>query len=268
MKKLQPIGIFDSGIGGLTVAKAINTLLPNESIIYFGDTAHSPYGNQSAAAIRHYATKISETLLAQKCKLIVIACNSASAAAFAEVQHVVQDQAQVLNVIDPVIDHLTTNYANKSIGLIGTKQTIKSAAYATRLAARAPSIKLASLATPLLAPIIEEGFADSNAAQEILTHYLSDPKFADISALILGCTHYPLIKSQINEFFKNKIEVLDSATLIAQHVRATLQQNDLLNEFAETFATFYVSHDSQFFNQTAQRFFPGDIKLETYPLWD
>src|SRR4029079_3105222 len=108
LKADQPIGIFDSGIGGLTVAKAIHQRLPQESIIYFGDTAHSPWGNQSSAAIQYYATRISETLLEQKCKAIVIACNSASAAAFDAVKHVVQNHALLFNVIDPVISHLTS----------------------------------------------------------------------------------------------------------------------------------------------------------------
>src|SRR5258708_4490454 len=125
LRSEQPIGVFDSGIGGLTVASAIHKHLPQESIIYFGDTAHSPWGSQSASAIQHYATRISETLLEQNCKAIVIACNSASAAAFEAVKHVVQDHALLFNVIDPVIAHLTANHQNQNVGLIGTKQTIK-----------------------------------------------------------------------------------------------------------------------------------------------
>jgi glutamate racemase len=264
----QPIGIFDSGIGGLTVAKAIHKQLPDETLIYFGDTAHTPWGNQSANAIQHYATKISQTLLDQNCKIIVIACNTASAAAFEQVKDLVGDKALLFNVIDPVIDHLVEKHQNQTIGLIGTKQTIKSQAYKTRLEARSPGIILNSLATPLLAPLIEEGFSNSDTAQEVIDHYLTNPILDDISALILGCTHYPLIKQQVSKFFGSKVEVLDSAQLIANVIAKELDNQGLRNNSGHSSKTFYVSHDSEFFNHTAQKFFPGDIKLQTYPLWD
>jgi glutamate racemase len=268
LKAEQPIGIFDSGIGGLTVAWAIHQQLPQENLIYFGDTAHMPWGNQSATAIQHYATKISQTLLEQNCKVIVIACNTASAAAFEAVQELVGNKAILFNVIDPVITHLANNYQNQNIGLIGTKQTIKSQAYATRLNKQASSIKLNSLATPLLAPLIEEGLSNSNAAQEMISHYLNHPSLESISALILGCTHYPLIKQRVTEFFKDKVEVIDSAQLISSEIARELKLRNLRNSNDKVSKTFYVSHDSDFFNQTAQQFFPGDIKLQTYPLWD
>jgi glutamate racemase len=197
LKAEQPIGIFDSGIGGLTVAKAIHQRLPQESIIYFGDTAHTPWGNQSATAIQHYATRISQTLLDHNCKIIVIACNTASAAALEAVQRIVRDRALLFNVIDPVIDHLSKFHQGQTVGLIGTKQTIKSEAYLNRLSRQAANIQLQSLATPLLAPLIEEGFSNTTSAQEIIDHYLQHPSLANITALILGCTHYPLIKQQV-----------------------------------------------------------------------
>lgn len=268
LKSEQPIGVFDSGIGGLTVARAIHQQLPQESIIYFGDTAHSPWGNQSSAAIQHYATRISETLLERKCKAIVIACNTASAAAFEAIQHVVQDHALLFNVIDPVIAHIASKHQNKTIGLIGTKQTIRSEAYKNRLSQQTSLVTLKSLATPLLVPLIEEGFCDAQPTQDIIKHYLSKSCFEDISALILGCTHYPLIKSQIVDFFQNKIEVIDSAQLIANVLEQELEAHGLRNKSVVPKMTFYVSHDSEFFNNTAQQFFPGEIKLETYPLWD
>lgn len=268
MLATQPIGIFDSGIGGLTVAKAINQHLPNESIIYFGDTAHTPWGSQSATAIQHYATRISETLLEQNCKVIVVACNTASAAAYDAVKHVVQDHALLFNVIDPVVAHITKKHQNKTIGLIGTKQTIRSEAYAHRISKQGYNIQLRSLATPVLVPLIEEGLSETPAAQEIIAHYLNNPLLQEISALILGCTHYPLIKSQVNAFFNNNIEVLDSAELISAVIAEELTARDLHNTQANNSLTFYVSHDSEFFNQTAQRFFPGNIKLQTYPLWE
>lgn len=268
MLATQPIGIFDSGIGGLTVASAIHQQLPNESIIYFGDTAHTPWGSQSASAIQHYAARISETLLAQKCKVIVVACNTASAAAYDAVKAVVKDQALLFNVIDPVITHITKQHQNKNIGLIGTKQTIKSGAYANRLSKQCANINLKSLATPLLVPLIEEGFSHTLPAQQIIEHYLQDPNLADISALILGCTHYPLIKQQVMAYYQNKIEVLDSAQLISADIAQALDAHELRNPGNKPQMTFYVSHDSGFFSQTAQRFFPGEINLQTYPLWE
>lgn len=268
MHATQPIGVFDSGIGGLTVAKAINKYLPNETIIYFGDTAHLPWGSQSASAIQHYASRISETLLKQNCKVIVVACNTASAAAFSAVQQVVQNKALLFNVIDPVVEHIVSKHKNQTIGLIGTKQTIRSEAYANRIRQKNNSIILRSLATPLLVPLIEEGLSKSQPAQEIIKYYLSKPELNNISALILGCTHYPLIKQQVNDFFDNKIEVLDSAQLIAQVIAKQLDANNLRNHRIDPKHTFYVSHDSDFFNHTAQQFFPGEITLQTYPLWE
>lgn len=264
----QPIGIFDSGIGGLTVAKAIHQNLPTEDLIYFGDTAHTPWGGQSATAIQHYAVRISETLLKLNCKVIVVACNTASAAAFSAVQQVVKDQALLFNVIDPVIDHLVANHQNKTIGLIGTKQTVKSATYQSRLLQKTDSISLNSLATPLLVPIIEEGFGKTAIAAQMINHYLSNPCMANISALILGCTHYPFIKQQVIDFFKQQVEIIDSAQLISNVIDKQLEVHQLHNDQQNPKMTFYVSHDSEFFNQTAQQFFPGGVKLETFPLWD
>jgi glutamate racemase len=267
-KTRQPIGIFDSGVGGLTVAAAIHDLLPHENLLYFGDTAHTPWGSQSSSAIQHYATKITQTLLDHHCKMIVIACNTASAAALEAVQAVVAGTAPVFNVIDPVIEHLASNYANKTVGLIGTKQTVKSQAYANRLQQKCANICLNALATPMLAPLIEEGFSHTNAATEVIEHYLGHSSLQDISALILGCTHYPLIKEQVTKFFSTNVEVIDSAQIVAHAVAKQLAQDGLLNHSTGSSKTFYVSHDSEFFNHTAKRFFPGEFKLQTYPLWD
>lgn len=263
----QPIGIFDSGVGGLTVASAIHQLLPQEDIIYFGDTAHTPWGNQSKTAIQHYASKISQTLLERNCKIIVIACNTASAAALEEVEALVGEKAMVFNVIDPVIQHLAENFQNSAVGLIGTKQTIKSKAYANRLQKHAPSIQLKSLATPLLAPLIEEGLSHTSAAKEFINLYLTNVELQEIKALVLGCTHYPLIKEHVKQFFNSSVEVIDSAQIIAKNVAEKLASKKLLNKTTTPKKEFYVTHDSDFFKHTAQHFFPGNINLQTYDLW-
>src|SRR5438477_6819095 len=145
----KPIGLFDSGIGGLTVARAIVKTLPNENIIYFGDTAHLPYGDKSTAAIQAYSIKICDMLLKEGCKLILIACNSASAAAFDLVKEYVGSRAMVMNVIDPLVNYVRENFAQKHLGLIGTKQTINSQVHRKKIAALNINTRLSALATPL-----------------------------------------------------------------------------------------------------------------------
>ncbi|MDQ4140407.1 MAG: glutamate racemase, partial [Bacteroidota bacterium] len=187
--KQQPIGVYDSGIGGLTMAQAITRLLPHEQLIYFGDTAHLPYGDKSTAAIQAYSVKICNLLIQQKCKIILIACNSASAAAYDLVREYVGSKAKILNVIDPVIEYIGRQYPNKTVGLIGTKQTVHSNVYKKKIDALDKNITLHSLATPLLATMIEEGFFNNNISESVIAKYLSDPALENIEALILGCTH-------------------------------------------------------------------------------
>src|SRR5690554_2013624 len=152
-KALAPIGIFDSGIGGLTVAMAVKNILPNEKIIYFGDTAHLPYGEKSTASIQAYSIKIADVLLRAQCKLILIACNSASSAAFELVKAYVASKASVFNVIDPVVNYLREAHAGNKVGLIGTKQTVNSGLYHQKINALGEEIEFVALATPLLAPM-------------------------------------------------------------------------------------------------------------------
>jgi glutamate racemase len=173
----SPIGIFDSGIGGLTVAKAVVEKLPQESIIYFGDTLHLPYGDKSKETITTYVLRIVDLLLLQKCKLILIACGSASAAAYEEVKKHVGSKALVLNVIDPMIDFLDKNYRNKRVGLIATKQTVESRVYNDKIKLlNGANIDFTSMATPLLVPIIEEGFAEHEIVDLVLKEYFSAPE--------------------------------------------------------------------------------------------
>lgn len=263
-----PIGIFDSGIGGMTVASAVTRLLPQENTIYFGDTAHLPYGDKSTAAIQAYSIKICNMLLQQNCKLILIACNSASAAAYELVREYVGSKAKVLNVIDPVVDYVKEHYEGKTIGLIGTKQTVLSNVYKKKVDALDRNIHLKSLATPLLAPMIEEGFFDNNISESVIANYLSDPSLSGIEALILGCTHYPLIKSQIRKFYGETVETLDTSDIVARSLKAWLEQHYLLNEKGEGKRQFYVSDYTLSFEQSTNIFFGRQIQLEHYPLWE
>ncbi|QRR03152.1 glutamate racemase [Dyadobacter sandarakinus] len=263
-----PIGIFDSGIGGMTVASAVTRLLGQENTIYFGDTAHLPYGDKSTAAIQAYSIKICNMLIQQNCKLILIACNSASAAAYELVKEYVGSKAKVMNVIDPIVDYIKEHYEGKTIGLIGTKQTVLSNVYKKKVDALDKGINLKSLATPLLAPMIEEGFFDNNISESIITSYLSDSVLTGIEALILGCTHYPLIKNQIQTFYEGKVEILDSSEIVARSLKGFLEQHYLLNEKGEGRRQFFVSDYTQSFEQSTEIFFGKQIQLEHYPLWE
>jgi glutamate racemase len=266
--KQLPIGIFDSGIGGLTVAHAITELLPHEQLVYFGDTAHLPYGDKSQAAIQAYSVKICDLLIRQRCKIILIACNSASAAAYDLVKEYVGSKAKVLNVIDPTVQYIGEHYAGKTIGLIGTKQTVNSNVYKKKVDALDQDINLKSLATPLLAAMIEEGFFNNTISESVISTYLSDPHLQDIEALILGCTHYPLIKKQIEEFYKGKVDVLDTSFLVARHVKTFLQQQNLASTYLATDHKFYVSDFTQSFEESTRIFFEKEVHLEHYPLWE
>ncbi|MDX5443392.1 MAG: glutamate racemase [Hymenobacteraceae bacterium] len=267
-KKSQPIGIFDRGIGGLTVAHAITELLPEEQLIYFGDTAHLPYGDKSTAAIQAYAIKICDLLIRQNCKIILIACNSASAAAYDLVREYVGSKARVLNVIDPIVEYVGKTYPGKNVGLIGTKQTVNSNVYRKKIDDLDLGIMLHSLATPLLAPMIEEGFFNNTISESVIANYLSDPELTDIEALILGCTHYPLIKKQIDAFYGGRVDVLDASALVAEHVRAFLQLHNLASDQLKKDHHFYVSDFTSSFEESTRIFFERQVHLEHYPLWE
>jgi glutamate racemase len=264
----QPIGIFDSGIGGLTVAHAVTEALPNEDIIYFGDTAHLPYGDKSTAAIQAYSIKICDLLIRQNCKLILIACNSASAAAFELVREYVGSKAKVLNVIDPVVNFIGAHYAGQTIGLIGTKQTVNSNVYMKKIDDLQKAVVLHSLATPLLAPMIEEGFFNNSVSESVIQAYLSDPLIQEIKALILGCTHYPLIKKQIARFYQNQVQIIDSSEIVAASVKQYVQEAGLLNQTVNPYRKFFVSDYTQSFEASTRIFFGEQVRLEQYPLWE
>ena len=268
MERNAPIGIFDSGMGGLTVANAVKQALPRERIVYFGDSAHLPYGDKSAATIQAYSVKICDVLLRQGCKVILIACNSASAAAYDLVKAYVSSRAKVLNVIDPVVDHVSLNLRQEKVGLIGTRQTIESGVYKAKLQSLSPQTDLISLATPLLAPMIEEGFYKNELSEQIIRNYLDTPDFESIQALILGCTHYPLIKEQVNAFFQDKVDVIDSSQLVAAALKQLLTDHDLLSEGTWESDRFLVSDYTPSFHKAAGLFFGSQVSLEKHVLWE
>lgn len=266
MKASDPIGIFDSGTGGLTVAKAVKELLPNEQIVYFGDSAHLPYGDKSTATIQSYAVKITDVLLQHHCKVILIACNSASAAAFDLIKAYAGSKAKVINVIDPVVDYVTEELKKKRVGLIGTLHTVNSKAFDEKLDKKTASFK--TLATPLLVPMIEEQFVHNNISHDVISTYLSDQRLENIEALILGCTHYPIIKDEIENFYGGTVQVIDSAQRVSQALKSYLEAENLLGNEKLDSDKFLVSDYTEAFDKAAEFFFGSEIHLEKYPLWE
>ena len=240
MNRDNPIGIFDSGIGGLTVAKAIRSLLPNESLLYFGDTKHLPYGEKSAHAIQEFSKNIALFLKQKNCKMIVIACNTASSVAYETIKHECPD-IEIVNVIDPIVKRITTY-----------PQKIKSVNH---------NFNVKSLATPLLAAMIEEGFFNDKISQAIVHNYLKDPALEGIDKLILACTHYPLIQEVIRDFYPQEIDIIDSASQVALHIRDVLSDKQLLAHKSQKHR-FYVSDYTLSFEKSAKFFFGEDIHLE------
>ncbi len=262
----QPIGIFDSGVGGLTVAHAIKQILPGESIVYFGDTAHLPYGDKSEEAIRSYSKGITEFLLDHNSKVVLIACNSASASAFEYLKKEFENRVILIDVIDPVVEFLKTRKINR-IGVIGTKRTISSGTYEKKLNKAIPATTVVSLATPLLVPMIEEGFIFDDISNAIIRTYLSNEILEGIQALILGCTHYPIIKNQISKIFNFNVEVIDSARIVSVILREVLDKNNLLNDTGIVKDQFFVSDYTPYFEKIAKMFFEGEINLQKSDIW-
>ncbi|MEQ9298193.1 MAG: glutamate racemase [Cyclobacteriaceae bacterium] len=268
MKSNAPIGIFDSGIGGLTVARAVKALLPAEQLIYFGDTAHLPYGDKSTAAIQAYSVKITDFLLSKGCKVVLIACNSASAAAYELVKEYAGSRAQVFNVIDPVVGFIREHYKTERIGLIGTKQTVNSGVYADKIKALKSKVEISALATPLLVPLIEEGFVNNEISHGIIKQYLEDPELSDITSLILGCTHYPIIKGEIEALLGDKVEVIDSAETVAKALKGFLDYHQLSAKSRIADDQFFISDFTTEFEFTTKRFFGKHVHLDSYRLWE
>ena len=258
----QPIGIFDSGVGGLTIAKEIKRLLPHENLIYFGDTKHLPYGEKSREAIVGYATRITNFLLEKNCKAIVIACNSATANALKEVLDLVNNRVPVIDVINPVAEKVSYEIHN-NVGVIATKATVNSGLYRKTIRKHNKFIKVDELATPLLVPAIEEGFKNHPVTHAIVYNYLSNKKLKNIETLILGCTHYPLLLNEIKQFYGNRVRVIDSPSIVANQVKVILEKHHLLHqENSNPTYQFYLSDITRNFEKISRKFFGNAIDLE------
>ena len=227
-KASQPIGVFDSGIGGLTVVSALRALLPNEHIHYLGDTARVPYGGKSAATVERYSLEITAMLLEDNCKAVVVACNTASALALPKLE--ATTPVPVTGVIRPGAEAAVAATRNGHIGVIGTRATIKSGAYERAIHALDPGLRLSVRACPLFVPLIEEGWLDGEITDRVVRQYLSSMIDDGVDTLVLGCTHYPLLRGAIGRFLGDSVTLVDSAQNCATAVARLLEKEGLRAE--------------------------------------
>ncbi len=225
-----------------------------------------PYGDKSADSIRYYCLRIARFLLEKNCKMIVIACNSASSAAYPVLLDFFRGETLFVNVVDPLVEKVAAADFKK-VGIIATKATINSRVYELKLLEKKPTLKVCPLATPLLAPMIEEGFFHDKLSSTVIENYLSHPSLVGIEALLLACTHYPLIRQDIVDFFENKVEVIDSQAVTAAAVEKTLAAHNLLNSKKRHPHQFFVSDFTKSFEETTRIFWPDKIHLEACPIW-
>ena len=261
VRKSAPIGVFDSGVGGLTVAREIMRHLPNENIVYFGDTARVPYGSKSKETIIRYARQIIHFLQTQDVKAIVIACNTASALALEVVRE--EFDLPILGVVEPGARAALAVTETGKVGVIGTEGTVRSAMYEKVIGEMDPNVEVVAKACPLFVPLVEEGFKKHHVTDEIIDYYLASMKESDIDALILGCTHYPLLRSKIREYVGDKITLVNPAYETAMDLKLLLEERELAHDEQEgqrASYTFYVSDAADKFKQFANSILPYDIE--------
>ena len=257
--KDRPIGIFDSGVGGLTVLDAIARAYPSESLVYFGDTGRYPYGVRSKQVIVEYSRQITAFLERQECKFIVIACNTASSLALQEVSEVAS--VDVIGVIEPGARAAVASTKNKRIGVIGTEATVNSGAYTKAIHAIDPTAQVIALACPLFVALAEEGFAGKDATRLVAQEYLAPFRASGIDTLVLGCTHYPLLQDDIAGVLGTGVLLVDSATAVAHAVAARLRERNHHRESAHAPQTrYFVSDTPARFQRVGRRFLGRDVE--------
>ena len=255
----SPIGVFDSGIGGLTVAHAIMAQLPNENVTYFGDTARVPYGPKSPETVKRYSEEIAGFLVHEGIKTLVVACNTATAHALPALRAGLA--VPVIGVIEPGARAAVNATRNGHVGVIGTAGTIKSGAYERALRNLEPSLRITARACPLFVPLVEEGWVDHEATHLIAEEYLAPLLDTQVDTLVLGCTHYPLLKNVISRVLGSEVTLIDSAEETARETAAVLRERCLAT--ASTDAPqhrFIASDDPLMFLQLGQRFLGDAIE--------
>ena len=262
--KKQAIGVFDSGLGGLTVLKEIEKILPNEDIIYFGDTARVPYGPRSSETVTKYTFQSINFLLENNIKAIVIACNTSSARSLLSAQE--RYNIPIIGVVKPGAKAAVDITKNQKIGIIGTKGTILSGAYNNEIKKLSTEATVYSKACPLFVPIVEEGWANSKVAELTALEYLSYFDDKDIDTLILGCTHYPILMDTIDKVTNRKWNLVNPAVETALKLRMLLEENNILNDKRENENKYFVSDLPESFQKIGEEFldkkFEDVIKIE------
>ncbi len=249
----SPVGVFDSGIGGLTVAKSLFEILPNENIIYLGDTARLPYGTKSKETVIRYSVEITKFLLNKNVKMVVVACNTASSVALQYLRKV--SSVPVVGVIKPGSRAAIALTKNCNIGVIGTLGTIQSFAYKTQIHKYERDINVFSKACSLFVQLAEDGWTDNRIAELIAEEYLNEFKKLKIDTLILGCTHYPILKNTITKVLGKKIKLIDSGEEAAKEVKRLLEQHHILNpQKGPGRHKFYVTDFQKKFKEISERF--------------
>ena len=259
MQKNNPIGVFDSGVGGLTVAKEIMRLLPYEHIVYFGDTARVPYGTKSREAIIRFSKQNVGILLKHEVKMVVVACNSSSSHALPALKS--KFKVPILGVIEPGAKKAAATTKNKRIGVIATKATINSQSYARQIKKYGRSFQVTGQACPLFVPLAEEGWFKYRETFMIAERYLQPLKKAGVDTVILGCTHYPLLKPVLQKVIGRRVSLIDSAKEVAVEVKKLLEKNHALRtQKTKPRYEFLISDERQHFQKLAKRFLGGEIR--------
>ena len=256
------IGIFDSGVGGMTVARAVETLLPDLQIIYYGDLARTPYGSKSPETIIDYSITNTEFLLNHGAQAIIIACNSAASVASEILRQ--KFEVPIFEVISPAVDRAVTATHSGNIGIIGTRATIRSEIYEHKIMQKSPELRVFSQACPLLVPLVEEGWTDARETKMILRKYLAPLKQNQIDTLVLGCTHYPLLKDLIqHRMGKKKISLIDSSIEVALTLQTYLNENPDFNKNLQygSVNKYFVSDITKAATNTAEKIFGRPIDL-------
>jgi glutamate racemase len=253
-----PLGVFDSGVGGLTVVRALRELLPNESIVYLGDTARVPYGSKSPDTIRRFAMEDTQFLVSRGVKAVVVACNTATAHALPALQATFR--VPVIGVLEPGVEATLADGTCERVGIIGTAGTIRSSAYQYALAMRKPDLQIHAVPTPLLVPFVEEGWIEHPALESVLREYLNPLLEKGIDTLVLGCTHYPLLLPVLKKILGDKVHLIDSAKTCAAQVKAMLDTQDLRSASEkEPVLEIYLTDLSEQAEAMARRFLGGEF---------
>ncbi len=259
------IGVFDSGIGGLTVVSALMGLMPEEDIIYLGDTARVPYGVRSAGTVRRYAAEGASFLRSKGIKLLVVACNTVSAVGLDEVAR--YSDVPVVGVIEPGARAAAAASVNGRIGVIGTEATMKSSAYVKAIHSLKQDARVVANPCPLFVPLAEEGWTEGDVPRLAAERYLKEIKEADIDVLVLGCTHYPLLRDVLQEVVGASVRIIDSASETALEVKDALGREGLVREGGQAVASFYVTDSPEKFQSVGERFLKRKIeKIEKIEL--